>query len=306
MLSAAPGALQEWREMIRATRAPIELYGPEDRYLPGDVDAGLVYRPPRGVLAGCPNLRLIFSLGAGVDHLSSDPELPEVPIVKLMTPAKQALMNEWILYAVLRFHRGFDRFERLQRERRWEHQGPGPLAEERRVTVLGLGDLGAAAAAMLRDHGFRVAGWSRTPKTIEGVRCESGMAGLHALLPETDILVCLLALTPETAGLLDASLFARLPKGAAVVNAGRGQQLVAADLVAALDGGQLRGAMLDVADPEPLPPDDPLWTHPKVAITPHMSAYMPHHKALASLLENWRRLQAGEPLLHRVDRARGY
>lgn len=292
--------------MIRDTGASIELFGPDDAYAPEGIDAGLVYRPPRGVLARCRNLRLVYSLGAGVEHLESDPELPDVPVVKLMTTAKQSLMNQWVLYAVLRFHRGFDRFEQLQRDRRWEHQGPGPLAGDRRVTVLGLGDLGGAAATMLRDQGFRVSGWSRTPKRIDGVRCEHGPEGLAALLPETDILVCLLALTAQTVGLLDARLFARLPRGAAVVNAGRGQQLVAADLIDALDSGHLRGAMLDVTDPEPLPPEHPLWSHPRVAITPHMSAYMPHRKAVVSLMENWRRLEAGEPLLHRVDRARGY
>jgi glyoxylate/hydroxypyruvate reductase A len=306
LLSNLPNLLEEWRAAAARVAPELSIVGADDDVPPESIDAALVFHPPRGRLRRHPNLRIVFSLGAGVEHLASDPELPDVPVVKLMTAAKQRLMNEWVLYAVLRFHRGFDRFEQLQRAQRWEKQGPGPLAEERRVSVLGLGDLGAAAAAMLRDNGFRVSGWSRTPKTIDGVRCVHGPQGLQALLPETDILVCLLALTPETAGLLDARLFARLPRGAAVVNAGRGRHLVTADLLAALDSGQLRGAMLDVADPEPLPPGDPLWSHPQVAITPHMSSYMPHEKALASLLDNYRRVLEGRPLLSQVDRQRGY
>jgi glyoxylate/hydroxypyruvate reductase A len=306
LLADVDGMLQQWRAAIGRAAADIEIVGPEDDRPAAAVDAALVYGPTAGRLRRYPNLKLIFSLGAGVEQLASDPELPGVPIVKLMSGAKQRLMCEWVLYAVLRFHRGFDRFEQLQRERRWVFQGTGPLAADRRVTVLGLGDLGRAVAELLRDQGFNVRGWSRTPRSINGIDCRYGPAGLQQLLPDTDILVCLLALTPETTGLLDAGLFARLPRGAAVINAGRGRQLVLEDLRAALDSGQLRGAMLDVADPEPLPTGHPLWTDPRVIITPHVASYMPHESAIPSLLDNYRRVVEGQPLLHQVDRSRGY
>jgi glyoxylate/hydroxypyruvate reductase len=306
LLSSAPILLPEWRAAAARAAPEITIVGPDDDVPPAAIEAALVFRPPRGQLRRYPNLKIIFSLGAGVEHLAADPEMPDVPIVKLMSATKQQLMNQWVLYAVLRFHRGFDRLELMQRERHWEYQGTGPLAAERRVTVLGLGDLGRAAAELLRDHGFQVRGWSRTPKSIEGIICLHGPAGLQQLLPDTDILVCLLALTPETTGLLSAPLFERLPRGAAVINAGRGQQLVLDDLRAAIDSGQLRGAMLDVTDPEPLPVGHPLWSHPRVVITPHMASYMPHETAIPSLLDNYRRVVEGRPLLHRVDRSRGY
>lgn len=305
MLARLPGVLDEWRAGARRHEG-VTVLGPKDAFDPAEVDAAVVWSPPRGWLRRYPNLRLICSLGAGVEHLSSDPELPDVPIVKLMSAAKQRLMNEWVMYAVLRFHRGFDRFEQLQRQARWETPGPGPLAEHTRVTVLGLGDLGQAAATMLSQHGFAVTGWSRTPRAVPGVRCLHGAEGLDTALAHAHILVCLLALTPATEGLLNAALFARLPRGAAIVNVGRGRHLAEADLLAALDSGHLRGAMLDVAEPEPLPPGHPFWHHPAIVLTPHVAAYMPHHAALDSLLATWHDVLAGVPLAHRVDLRRGY
>jgi glyoxylate/hydroxypyruvate reductase len=306
LLSSAPGVLQQWRDAVARVAPEIAVYGPDDEVPATTFDAALVFEPPRGQLRRYPNLRIIFSLGAGVERLIADPELPDLPLVRLMSGVKQQLMNHWVLYAVLRFHRGFDRFERLQRAGRWEWQGTGPRAAERSVSVLGLGDLGQASAELLRDQGFQVRGWSRSPRRIDGVHCLHGPAGLQELLPVTDILVCLLPLTTETRGLLNAGLFARLPRGAAVINAGRGPQLVLDDLLAALDGGQLRGAMLDVTDPEPLPAAHPLWAHPRVVLTPHMASYMPHEAAIPSLLDNYRRVISGQPLLHQVDRRRGY
>jgi glyoxylate/hydroxypyruvate reductase len=306
LLSSAPGILQEWRAAVARAAPGIEVHGPDEEVPAAAFDAALVFAPPRGRLRRYPNLKIIFSLGAGVEQLIADPEFPDVPLVRLMSAAKQRLMNQWVLYAVLRFHRGFDRFEELQRAGRWEWQGSGPGAAERCVSVLGLGDLGRASAELLRDQGFQVRGWSRSPRSIDGVHCLHGPAGLQQLLPDTDILVCLLPLTAATRGLLNAELFARLPRGAAVVNAGRGQQLVLEDLRAALDSGHLRGAMLDVTDPEPLPPGHPLWQHPHLVITPHMASYMPHESAIPSLLDNYQRVLEGRELLHLVDRARGY
>jgi len=303
VLLLAPYAflLAEWRAAAARCAAPVDLVGPEDGAADSSIDAAIVYRPPPGLLRRLPNLRIIYSLGAGFDHLASDPLLPDVPIVRMTSPVKLQLMNQWVLYAVLRFHRGFDRLEAMQRERRWEYQPPGPLPAARRVSVVGLGELGRSAAELLRDQGFHVSGWSRSPKSIDGIRCLHGPGGLAELLPVTDILVCLLALNRATTGLLDAALFARLPRGAAVINAARGPHVVTEDLLAALDSGQLRGAALDVTDPEPLPPGHRLWSHPGVLITPHMASYLPHELSLASLLDNYRRVMAGLPPLHQVD-----
>jgi len=269
-------------------------------------EAAMVQFPQPGFLRRYPKLRVIFSLGAGVEHLWADPELPNVPIVKMASPMKARCMSEFILYAVLRHHRGFDVHERNQLEHRWD-RGPlyTPLAAERRVMVLGLGELGMHAAITLRDYGFAVSAWSRSLKSVVGVACYAGQAGLDSVLPQTDILVSVLPHTHTTEGLLNAELFAKLPRGAAVVNVGRGKLLVAKDLIAAIERDHLSGATLDVHDPEPLPADSVLW-HPRVFNTPHVASYPPPETAAPSLVENIRRLQRGEPLLRLVDREAGY
>jgi len=297
--------LAAWQRVLGELDPGIRVLLP-DEAAPDDVDAAVVQDPPAGALRRYPRLRAIFSLGAGVEHLWSDPLLPDVPLVKMASPMKARVMAEYVLYAVLRHHRGFDALERQQATQSWRRPTLySPLASERRVTVLGLGELGLAAAQALQAHGFRVAGWSRTPKDLPGIACHAGPQGLAHLLPETEILVSLLPLTPDTEGLLNARLFAQLPAGAAVINAGRGRQLVAADLVAALDRGHLSGATLDVVEPEPLPPGHPLW-HPRIFVTVHTASYPPPHTAAPSLVENLHRLAAGQPLLRLVDRTARY
>ena len=297
--------LAAWKRVLRELDPAIRVLLPEDAR-PEEVDAAVVQDPPPGALRRYPRLRAIFSLGAGVEHLWSDPLLPEVPLVKMASPMKARVMAEYVLYAVLRHHRGFDVLERQQAAHAWRKPTLyTPLASERRVTVLGLGELGLAAAQALHAQGFCVAGWSRSPRDLTGIAFHSGPQGLARVLPATDILVSLLPLTPETEGLLDARLFGQLPAGAAVINAGRGRQLVARDLVAALDSGHLAGATLDVADPEPPPPDHPLW-HPRIFLTAHTASYPPPHTAAPSLVENLHRLAAGQPLLRLVDRAARY
>ena len=214
-------------------------------------------------------------------------------------------MGEYVLLAVLRHHREFDRFEREQRARNWAYSFP-PQAADRPVGIMGLGELGASAAKLLSAQGFPVLGWSRTPKAIEGVTSYAGRGELHAFLHRSQILVCLLPLTAETRGILDAETFDGLPHGACVINVARGDHLVEADLLAALDSGHLAGATLDVFRTEPLPVDDPLWRHPKVLITPHVASYSLPATAADGVVDNVRRALAGQPLRHQVDRARGY
>ncbi len=272
---------------------------------PREIETALVWRPPPGWLARFPNLKAIFSLGAGVEDLLADPALPDLPLCRMVDPSLEAAMCSFLLAVVLHYHREFDRFEREQRRARWRTRLPRPEAATR-VGVMGLGALGRPVAERLRDAGFAVRGWSRTRKSIAGVASYAGRAERDAFLRELDILLCLLPLTPETEGILNAGLFARLPRGAVVVNVGRGRHLVEQDLVDALDRGHLRGAWLDTFREEPLPPEHPFWRRPGIRITPHVAAYVQPESGAAVVAENIRRLHKGLALLHRVDRRRGY
>ncbi len=294
-----------WRDELRARMPELEVrIWPEVGDV-AEIDTALVWRPPAGALAGLLNLRAILSLGAGIEGLIADPTVPDVPIARMVDPSLTRTMGEYVLLAVLRHHREFDRFEREQRARRWAYRFP-PQAADRRVGVMGLGELGAAVARGLAAHGFAVFGWSRTPKALAGVTSYAGRSELHAFLHQADILVCLLPLTAETRGILDAETFAGLPHGACVINVARGAHLVEADLIAALGAGHLGGATLDVFQSEPLPPESPLWSHPKVLVTPHVASYSLPATAAEGVVENIRRARAGQPLRHQVDRARGY
>jgi glyoxylate/hydroxypyruvate reductase len=273
---------------------------------PAEIDAALVWKPQPGLLASLPNLKLIVSLGAGVDGLLSDPTLPRhVPIARLVDPYMTEAMSEYVLTQVLRLHRQDFLYQSQQRERVWREL-PQPNAAERRVGILGLGELGSDAARKLAVMGFNVAGWSRSERRLPGIESYHGPEGLLALARRSDILVCLLPLTPETEGILNARLFAALPKGACIVNAARGAHLVEEDLMAALESGQLAAAVLDVFREEPLPPAHPFWSHPRIVVTPHAAASTHAPTAAAGVGENLRRLAEGRPLINLVDPARGY
>jgi glyoxylate/hydroxypyruvate reductase A len=272
---------------------------------PTEIELALVWRPPPGELTRYPNLKAILSLGAGVDGLLADPDLPDVPLARMVDPSLTRTMAEYVLLAVLRHHRQFDLFAGEQAAGRWTFAFPQQAAE-RRVGILGLGELGAAAAAPRVAHGFQVSGWSRSPKSLEGVVSYAGHGELHPFLHRTDLLVCLLPLTAETVGILDAATFAELPHGAFVINVARGRQLVEGDLIEALDSGHLAGATLDVFREEPLPSGNPLWGHPKVLVTPHVASYSVPATAADGVAADIRRVLAGVPPLHRVDRRKGY
>jgi glyoxylate/hydroxypyruvate reductase A len=289
-----------------AVAAPEVRIVQEGEVPPATIEAALVDEPPIGSLLEYRNLRVVLSLSAGVDTLLADTTLPNVPVVRLVNAEMANLMREYVAYHVLRLHRGFAEMERLQQERRWEWMSPSPSARSRRVTVLGLGHLGRPAAEALASLGFQVSAWSRTPKTITGIRCVSGITDLHAVLPDTEILVSVLPLTSETRGLLAEDLFGRLPKGASIINVGRGGCVDESDLLRALDCGQLSHATLDVVAVEPLPENDPLWTHPRVTITPHTAAYPPPETFVAAIARTLERVHRDERFDREVDRARGY
>jgi glyoxylate/hydroxypyruvate reductase A len=275
-----------------------------------DIAYACGWKVPHGLLAEFPFLKAIFSLGAGVDHLLGDPLLPAVPIVRIVDPDLTLRMTEHVVLHVLMHHRRLRLYAAQQCDRLWRdhHQ---PAAKDVAVGVMGLGVLGRNAAAMLSRLGFQVAGWSRTAKKSADIATFHGAQGLGAFLARTEILVCLLPHTPATEGLLNLDLLRRLKRdgalgGAYLINAARGRLQVDSDIVAALDQGLLAGASLDVFPTEPLPADSPLWTHPKITITPHNAAESDPQALAVNVLEQIGRFERGLPLDNVIDRRLGY
>jgi glyoxylate/hydroxypyruvate reductase A len=269
------------------------------------VDVAVVWIPPEEGLASFTGLRAVQSLGAGINQLGMHLFPPHVRVARLVDRGLTGMMTEYALLAALRYARNFDVHERAQRASTWDYIMPSGVGSFT-VGVMGLGAIGAAVALRLAANGFAVRGWARSPKSLDGVACFSGEAGLAEFLGGTRILINLLPLTPQTENILDARLFATMPKGAFVVNIGRGAHLVDADLLAALDSGHLAGATLDVFRPEPLPPEHPFWLHPRILMTPHVAGTGDPDSAAQVVAENIRRAKQGETLLNEVDRARGY
>jgi glyoxylate/hydroxypyruvate reductase len=277
---------------------------------PDEVRYAAVWKPTPGTLAVFPNLGVIFNLGAGVDSLMTDPSLPQVPIVRVAVADLTARMSEYVVLHVLSHHRQELYLRASQREKRWAPKAQWP-ASAISVGIMGLGTLGADAAIALARFGFRVSGWSRNPRRIDGIECLHGAAQLDAFLRRTDILVCLLPLTPDTRHILNRRLFSTLgrnsPLGAPVlINAGRGGLQDEADILACLDDGTLGAASLDVYETEPLPAHSPFWTHPKVILTPHNAADTDPDEISIYVAHQIERFEAGEALDNVVDRLRGY
>jgi glyoxylate/hydroxypyruvate reductase A len=271
-----------------------------------EVDVALVANPPPGQLQGLKGLKLIQSLWAGVDKLLADTTLPAgVPMARMVDPAMSAAMAETALWAVLSLHRSHFDYARQQREGVWR-QLPQRRADELRVTVLGLGEMGLTAARRLVAMGYRVSGWSTRARTEPGIDCFSGDGALPALLSRSDVVVNLLPLTAATRGLFNAERLGFLPEGASLVNLARGGHVVEADLLAALDAGRLRHAVLDVFQTEPLPAHHPFWQHPRVTVLPHAAALTDARSAAAIAASNVRAVMAGQMSAHRVEFARGY
>ncbi len=276
-----------------------------------DIEYCAAWLPPPGVVKSLPNLKVIMSLGAGVDAILKDPTLPEnIPIVRVNEPDLTGRMTEYIVLHVLMHHRQQRRLDENQRKRVWD-SFPTHAAKDLSVGIMGMGVMGADSAIKLRDIGFRVAGWSRSRKAIPGVESFAGAAEFDPFLARTDVLVSLLPATRDTDGIINRDTIRKLsrkgPFGAPIViNAGRGRQQVADDILAALDSGELHAATLDVFMPEPLPEDSPLWTHPKVTVTPHCAADSDPETICAYVASNIARHQRGETLDNLVDRARGY
>src|SRR5579872_849468 len=277
---------------------------------PNDVCYAAVWKPVPGELAAFPNLRVIFNLGAGVDALMADKSLPRVPLVRVVVGDLTARMTEYVTLHVLMHHRQERYLRESQRVKRWAPKFQWPAAAVS-VGILGLGTLGADAADVLRRIGFRVAGWSNSPKRIEGIECFHGRGQLEAFLKRTDILVCLLPLTPDTRQILNRDMFSKLsrtgPLGAPVViNAGRGGLQNEADILSCLDDGTLGAVSLDVFAQEPLPAESPFWTHPKVVLTSNNAANTDPDEISKYVARQIASFEAGKPLENVVDPARGY
>jgi glyoxylate/hydroxypyruvate reductase len=301
----------DWIERFRRFLPDCAIVSARERHDPAAIRFVACWKHVPGSLAALPNVQALFSLGAGVDHLVGDPDLPDAPIVRVVDPDLTHRMTEWVCWQCLDWLRQGPRYRAQQKNRQWIDDRDQPSAADVRVGVMGLGVLGQDAIGALKRLKFDVAGWSRSPKALENAPNYHGSVGLAPFLARTDILVVLLPLTPETRGILNAGLFAGLARdgrlgGPVLINAGRGGLQVEADVLAALDGGVLKGASLDVFETEPLPEASPLWVHPAVTVTPHNSA-MSHPDSIArAVAEQIRDLEAGRPLRNVVDRARGY
>ncbi len=265
----------------------------------------IVYAPNAPVTDFTPftRARAVLNLWAGVERIVGNPTLT-MPLCRMVDPAMTESMTEWVTGHVLRHHLGLDRFIHNPGHH-WDEQPPR-FARERPVTILGFGELGQSAARALSYLNFPVTGWSRTPKPVPGLHCLHGDEGLAQALTTAQILVLLLPKTPQTENILNARTLALLPRGAVIVNPGRGHLIDDAALLAALDSGQVGHATLDVFRVEPLPQDHPFWAHPRVTVTPHIAAETNPVTASRVVAENIRRGQAGQPFLHQVDMARGY
>jgi len=257
------------------------------------------------LLVKLPNLRVLFSVGAGVDQFDLTAIPPSIAVVRMIEPGLIEGMVEYVTMATLMLHRHMLDYAEAQRVGRWQEIDVVP-AFQRRIGVMGLGNLGQAALGRLKSFGFPLSGWSRSAHAIEGVACFAGEAQLPDFLARSDILICLLPLTGETRGILNRRLFDMLPMGASLINVGRGGHLEEEDLLPALDSGRLSGAVLDVMESEPPRPDHPFWQHPRIIITPHIASQTRAESAGQILLDNVRRHEGGEPMLGLVRRDLGY
>ena len=296
---------QPWRDALTNAFPDIafEIW-PDVRDL-NAVRYALVWNPPAGMLAKLPNLRAVLALGAGVDSLLADPTTPQVPVVRLVDAGLAAQMAEYAVYGVLHFHRRMGDYRRLQQERKWKPLEPVP-ANQWAVGIMGTGVIGGLIAGYLIALGYRVRGWSRSGKPVKGVEVFAGDDQFEPFLSGSNAVINVLPLTEHTRSILNTRAFSAMPRASYIINIGRGGHLVEAELLDALESGQVAGAMLDVFNEEPLPASSPLWAHPNVVITPHVAGVTIAAEAEAQVVANIRRMEQGESPVGIVDRAKGY
>jgi glyoxylate/hydroxypyruvate reductase len=292
-----------WLAELRACAPEFTFLSWADLEMFEAIEAAVVWRPPAGMLGRLPNLRVICAMGAGVDYLFGSGERPpEAPIVRLVDPVMTERMAGYVLAAILHQQRQLGCYREQQEQGVWRPL-PHRDTSEVRVGVMGLGAMGRPCAELLAKVGYDVAGWSRERKSMPGVRCYAGRHEFAEFIARSDVLVCLLPLTPATRGILNRATFDLLPEGALVINAARGDHLIEADLIAALGAGRLAGAVLDVFGVEPLPQGHPLWRHPKVLITPHVASLSNPTTGAAQIVTALREVHAGRVPANLVDPA---
>lgn len=306
--SGGEAAVAEWQAHFRQAAPGLDVRWWNDPSVPAEaVRYALVWEPDPGRLAAMVNLKLILSTAAGVDHITRDATWPRhVPLVRMGGEETAQRMGEYVCLSTLALLRDFRRVTLAQAEQRWDYFENPRCAVDVRVGVMGLGNLGARAAAMLSGLGFQVAGWSRTPKSLPGIACYAGPDERDAFLARSDILVCLLPDTADTRGAIRAETLALLPAGAAIVNAARGAHLVLPDLMDALETRQVSAAVLDVFETEPLPPGHPAWTHPRITVTPHMASLASRSARSRYVAGVIAAFERGEALPNLYDPVRGY
>ena len=305
LYKADPARAEQWKTLFAEHAPDIEWRAWPDLGDPADIEYLAAWQVPDNLHDVLPNLKVLFALSAGVDQMDLGRLPSTLPVVRLLDPGISQGMCEYACISVLSLHRDMLRYRRQQGEGLWQPHTLVPAAK-RRVCVMGLGLQAQHILTSLKPFGFALSGWARSQHSLEGVNCYAGFDQLPAFLAECDILLCVLPLTEQTEGILDAELFGRLPAGAALINMGRGGHLVENDLLDALDSGQLRAAILDVLQQEPAAADHPFWQHPDIVLTPHIAAMTHPDSAFEGLLKNIRRFERGENMLGQVDRGRGY
>ena len=305
LLKTGRSQASRWAAAFAAQAPEFELRLWPDTGQLADIEYLVVWDPPAGLLGQLSNLKVLFSTGAGVDQFDLSAIPAQVQIVRMIEPGIVDTMVEYVTLAVMGLHRNLLDYRAQQLREEWREL-PNVPAASRRIGVMGLGVLGQAVLGALRAFKFDLAGWNRSPRDIPGVRTFAGAAQLHEFLDRCDVLICLLPLTAATRGLLNQRLFDALPRGASLINVGRGAQLHVPDLLAALASGQLSTAVLDVTEPEPLPPGHPFWRHPRILLTPHIASVTQPETAAAAVIDNLRRHGRGEALHGLIDRNAGY
>lgn len=305
LYKADPVRGEQWKRLFAEHAPDIEWRAWPDIGDPKDIRYLAAWQAPDDLETRLPNLEVLFALSAGVDQLDLDRLPTSLPVVRLLDPGITRGMCEYASFAVLSLHRDMLRYRQQQVARCWQAHLLQPAAQ-RRVGVMGLGMQARQILATLQTFGFALSGWARSEHRIAGVDCFAGDEQLPAFLGQCDIVLCVLPLTEQTKGILNRQLFQHLPKGAALVNMGRGGHLIEEDLLEALASGQLSAAVLDVLQQEPAAPDHPFWQHPQILLTPHIAAMTQPESAFGVLLDNIRRHQRGESMLGQIDPQRRY
>src|SRR5262245_3788176 len=299
------GPARAWRQVLKEQLPHIEVRVWPEAGDVAEIEYLAFMHPDFDALPTFPNLKAMFSRSAGVESFINHPKFPTAPLGKVEPPGGDPMMTEYVVMHVLRFHRDMPAYQAAQAKREWR-RAPILRPEQRRVGFLGFGMMAKAPALVLRSLGFKVSAWVRAPRPAAEVPLFHGRDQLATFLGQTDIAVCLLPLTAETEGIFCARTFAMMPRGAMLVNVGRGRHVVDDDLIAALDSGQLSYAALDALWPEPLPPESPLWLHPKVTVMPHVARRPTVAQLVTEIVANIHSFRAGGKLLQQVDLMRGY